>query len=69
MSSSKKTPTKKTSLLDDEIEASCPHCGSEHVYGISRIVGYFSKIDSWNNSKFAELKQRQKGNYWTKDEI
>ncbi|NHJ05137.1 MAG: hypothetical protein EAX90_09950 [Candidatus Heimdallarchaeota archaeon] len=41
----------------------CPHCGSDNVYGISRVVGYFSVIDNWNASKKAELKRRQKGNY------
>jgi len=45
----------------------CPHCGSENVYGISRIIGYFSVIENWNPSKKAELKRRQKGNYWTKE--
>lgn len=44
---------------------SCPCCQSNNVYGISRVVGYFSIIDNWNNSKQAELKRRQKGNYWT----
>jgi len=43
----------------------CPHCNSENVYGISRVVGYFSIIDNWNNSKKSELKRRQKGNYWS----
>ena len=41
----------------------CPHCGSENVYGISRVVGYFSRINNWNKSKTAEFKDRQKGNY------
>jgi ribonucleoside-triphosphate reductase len=41
----------------------CPHCGSINVYGISRVVGYFSRIDNWNKSKQAELRDRQKGNY------
>lgn len=43
--------------------AKCPQCGSEHVYGISRVVGYFSAINNWNKSKQAEFKSRQKGNY------
>ena len=30
---------------------------------MSRIVGYFSRIDNWNASKLAELKDRQGGNY------
>lgn len=41
----------------------CKHCGSANVYGISRVVGFFSKIEDWNNSKKAELKDRKKGNY------
>ncbi|MBN2111937.1 hypothetical protein JW707_02445 [Candidatus Woesearchaeota archaeon] len=43
--------------------ATCSHCGSTNVYGMSRVVGYFSRIDNWNNSKRAEFKHRQKGNY------
>jgi ribonucleoside-triphosphate reductase len=43
--------------------ARCAHCGSTNVYGMSRVVGYFSKIDNWNASKKAEFKSRQKGNY------
>ncbi len=31
--------------------------------GITRIVGYFSKISNWNKSKIGELKDRRKGNY------
>ena len=30
---------------------------------ISRIVGYFSRIENWNASKLGELKDRHKGNY------
>jgi anaerobic ribonucleoside-triphosphate reductase len=55
------------SLKDLGLEPSCPKCGSEYVFGMSRIVGYFSVIESWNKSKQAELKQRQNGNYWSKD--
>jgi len=56
-------------LKDLGIEPSCPHCGSEYVFGMSRIVGYFSVIESWNKSKQAELKRRQKGNYWSEEVI
>jgi len=45
------------------MKAKCAHCGSENVYGMSRVVGYFSRIDHWNSSKQAELKDRQKGRY------
>jgi ribonucleoside-triphosphate reductase (formate) len=41
----------------------CPNCGSKNTYGLSRVVGYFSRINNWNKSKIAELKSRQKGNY------
>lgn len=47
--------------------AKCPHCGSTNVYGISRVVGYFSRINNWNKSKQAEFKNRQKGNYELRD--
>ena len=30
---------------------------------MSRVVGYYSKIEDWNQSKIGELKDRQKGNY------
>lgn len=41
----------------------CPHCGSENVIGMSRVVGYYSIIENWNPGKKAEFKDRQKGNY------
>ena len=34
------------------------------VYGVSRIVGYYSRINNWNKSKVSELEARTKGNYW-----
>lgn len=41
----------------------CSHCGSLDVYGLTRIVGYFSRVNNWNPSKKAELHDRQRGNY------
>lgn len=41
----------------------CPSCQSENVFGISRIVGYFSRIQNWIGSKKEELKFRRKGKY------
>jgi len=41
----------------------CPHCESKDVYSITRIVGYYSRIDNWNKSKIGELKDRHKGNW------
>ncbi len=51
----------------DIMTPQCPLCSSVNVYGISRVVGYFSVIENWNNSKKAELKRRQKGKYWSKE--
>jgi len=45
------------------LKDSCSICGSQDVYGISRIVGYFSRISNWNKSKIGELKDRHKGKY------
>lgn len=33
------------------------------VYHVSRIVGYFSRIENWNISKVGELADRHKGDY------
>jgi ribonucleoside-triphosphate reductase len=33
------------------------------VHGLTRIVGYFSRVDNWNGSKQGELKDRHKGDY------
>jgi len=42
----------------------CTNCGSENVYGETRVVGYFSKIQNWNKSKrYGELTARQRGRY------
>ncbi len=40
------------------LHSSCPGCSSENVYGITRIVGYFSKVTTWNKGKVGELKGR-----------
>ncbi len=45
------------------LKESCQFCDSESVYGVSRVVGYFSRIQNWNKSKKGELKDRRKGNY------
>ncbi len=41
----------------------CEFCKSPDVYGIARIVGYFSRVDNWNKSKLGELADRRRGNY------
>lgn len=42
----------------------CSRCGSADVFGETRVVGYFSKIDNWNKSKKqGELVDRHKGRY------
>ena len=43
--------------------AHCPKCLSTNVYGMSRVVGYYSIIENWNESKQAELKDRRAGSY------
>jgi len=41
----------------------CETCGSDDVYGMTRVVGYFSRITNWNKSKIGELKDRHAGRY------
>ncbi len=38
----------------------CPSCGSDHVEGITRGAGYFSRVSDWNRGKLAELRERKK---------
>lgn len=33
------------------------------LYGVTRIVGYYSRIQNWNKSKLGELADRHRGNY------
>lgn len=35
--------------------------------GVTRIVGYYSRIQNWNKSKIGELRDRHVGNYLWKD--
>jgi len=35
------------------------------VQGVTRIVGYYSRVHNWNKSKVGELRDRAKGEYWT----
>lgn len=50
-------------MMGKELKASCGHCNSTNVFGMSRVVGYYSIIENWNESKQAELVDRQKGKY------
>ena len=46
------------------LKETCTTCGSAHVEGETRVVGYFSKINNWNKSKRdGELPARQRGVY------
>jgi len=45
------------------LKPACGHCESTDVYGMTRIVGYFSRVANWNKSKLGELKDRQRGRY------
>jgi ribonucleoside-triphosphate reductase (formate) len=38
----------------------CPLCGSTDTYGITRIVGYYSKVSTWNKGKLGELAERNR---------
>jgi len=39
------------------------HIGSYDVIHMTRIVGYYSRISNWNDSKLGELADRHKGIY------
>ena len=35
----------------------------EPLYHVTRIVGYFSRVENWNKSKLGELMDRRAGDY------
>ena len=35
---------------------------------MTRVVGYFSRVENWNKSKLGELSDRRRGNYGVADE-
>ena len=49
--------------MDVGLRDVCTGCQSPDVYGLTRIVGYYSRITNWNKSKIGELRDRRMGNY------
>ena len=43
-------------------DAMCPVCGCHDVSQVSRITGYCSDVEGWNEAKKAELKDRVRYN-------
>jgi len=41
------------------MEGKCPCCGSNNVEHMTRVTGFFSKVESWNKGKVAELRDRR----------
>ncbi|MFH1450613.1 MAG: anaerobic ribonucleoside-triphosphate reductase [archaeon] len=37
----------------------CPNCGSHKIEMMTRVTGFFSKVNSWNKGKIGELKKRR----------
>jgi len=35
----------------------------KNVIQVTRVVGYFSRVNNWNRSKIGELKDRRSGDY------
>jgi ribonucleoside-triphosphate reductase len=40
-------------------ENTCPNCGGKNISRVRRITGYLSTLDRFNDSKFAEVQNRQ----------
>jgi len=57
-------PTCGTGIEEETEETTslgkCPCCGSTHVEAMTRVTGFFSKVNSWNKGKIGELKDRGK---------
>jgi len=50
----------ESNVKNEELISHCPECGSDNVYAITRVTGYFSKTSMWNKGKIAELKDRER---------
>ena len=64
------TSCKECGKLNMGLIKECKKCGNddpETLKGMTRIVGYYSLVDNWNESKLEELKAREKGNYSLKN--
>jgi len=44
---------------DNGLHDACRACDSDDVCGMTRIVGYYSRISNWNKSKLGELADRR----------
>jgi len=53
-----------TTPLRDLIKALLSGDGERTCIAYSRIVGYYSRISNWNDSKKSELISRSRGNYF-----
>ena len=51
----KKTEEQK----EESAMGTCSECGSNKVEVMTRVTGFFSKVNSWNKGKVGELKQRR----------
>lgn len=53
------------------LHEACRACSSDDVYGITRVVGYYSRIKNWNKSKLGELADRRRhpDNYTVKSSL
>jgi ribonucleoside-triphosphate reductase len=40
-------------------EETCPKCGGNNISRVRRITGYLSTLDRFNDSKLAEIQNRQ----------
>jgi len=59
-----KTEEKKAAEIKSEKKeaaemGTCSHCGSEKIEVMTRVTGFFSKVNSWNKGKIGELKKRR----------
>ena len=57
----KKDEKKKevTKPVEDWGMGTCTHCGSKKLEVMTRVTGFFSKVNSWNKGKIGELKKRR----------
>lgn len=50
-------------------DPACPDCGSHDCVQISRVTGYMQEVSGWNNGKQQELKDRQRYDALTGEQV
>jgi|TARA_Y100000034_G_scaffold89158_2_gene107225 ribonucleoside-triphosphate reductase len=44
--------------MTETLLGTCQECGSDRIEIMTRVTGFFSKVNGWNKGKIGELRNR-----------